>query len=56
MGAVVWAKIEREARKGKPVPSDHAPVIIDIESPGHPFDAGWISADSRIATRVRKQQ
>ena len=51
---VVWAEIDREARKGKPLPSDHAPVVIDIDSPGHPFDAGWSSADSRIAARLRK--
>jgi exodeoxyribonuclease-3 len=42
------------ARKGKQVPSDHAPVAIDIDSPGHPFDAGWTSADSRIAAGLRK--
>jgi exodeoxyribonuclease-3 len=52
---VVWAEIDREARKGKPLPSDHAPVVIDIDSPGHPFDAGWASADSRIAARLQKQ-
>ena len=33
---VVWAEIDREARKGKPVPSDHAPLVIDIDSPGTP--------------------
>lgn len=48
---IVWAEIDREARKGKPVPSDHAPVVIDIDSPGHPFDAGWASTESRIASR-----
>ena len=52
---VVWAEIDRETRKGKPLPSDHAPVVIDIDSPGHPFDAGWASAESRIAARLRKQ-
>ncbi|MBS0184692.1 MAG: hypothetical protein JSS39_20070 [Nitrospira sp.] len=36
---------------GKPLPSDHAPLVIDIDNPGHPFDAGWASADSRIAAR-----
>jgi len=51
---VVWAEIDREARKGKPLPSDHAPLVIDIDSPGHPFDAGWASAESRIAARSRK--
>src|SRR2546425_11948906 len=48
---VVWAEIDREARKGKPIPSDHAPLVIDIDSPGHPFDAGWTSAEKRIAER-----
>jgi exodeoxyribonuclease-3 len=48
---VVWAEIDREARKGKPVPSDHAPVVIDLDEAGRPFDAGWASADGRIAAR-----
>lgn len=48
---LAWTEIDREARKGKPVPSDHAPVIIDIDSPGRPLDAGWASADGRIAAR-----
>ncbi len=47
----VWAEIDREARKGKPIPSDHAPVVLDLDAAGHPFDAGWASADSRIAVR-----
>jgi exodeoxyribonuclease III len=51
---VVWAEIDREARKGKPIPSDHAPLVIDIDKPGQPFDAGWTSAESRIASRVQK--
>ena len=51
---VVRAEIDREARKGKPLPSDHAPVVIDLDSPGHPFDAGWASAESRIAARTKK--
>jgi exodeoxyribonuclease-3 len=48
---VVWSEIDREARKGKPLPSDHAPVVIDIDEPGRPFDAGWTSAEERIAAR-----
>jgi exodeoxyribonuclease-3 len=48
---VVWADIDRETRKGKPTPSDHAPVVIDLDAPGHPFDPGWASADERIAAR-----
>ena len=47
----VWAEIDREARKGKPVPSDHAPLVIDVDAPGCPFDAGWIESASRIAAR-----
>jgi len=42
---VVSAEIDREARKGKPLPSDHAPLVIDIDSPDYPFDAGSASAD-----------
>ncbi|HEX9190354.1 MAG TPA: exodeoxyribonuclease III, partial [Vicinamibacteria bacterium] len=48
---VVWAEIDREARKGKPTPSDHAPVLVDVDEPGHPLDAGWAGADGRIAAR-----
>jgi len=47
----LWAEIDREARKGKPIPSDHAPLAIDLDEPGHPFDAGWTSAERRIAAR-----
>ena len=48
-----WSEIDREARKGKPIPSDHAPVIIDLDAPGVPLDAGWKGADERIAGRRR---
>ena len=51
---IVWTEIDREARKGKPIPSDHAPLVIDIDTAGLPFDAGWASADERIAERRRK--
>jgi exodeoxyribonuclease-3 len=51
---VVWAEIDREARKGKPIPSDHAPLVIDVDQAGHPFDAGWTSAEARIAARQGK--
>src|SRR5439155_613927 len=40
---VGWAEIDREARKGKPVPSDHAPLVIDLDHPGTHFDAAWKS-------------
>jgi exodeoxyribonuclease III len=49
---VVWAEIDREARKGKPTPSDHAPVLIDLDEPGHPIEAGWEAALARIAARA----
>jgi exodeoxyribonuclease III len=48
---IVWSEIDREARKGKPIPSDHAPLVIDIDEPGVAFDAGWTSAEGRIAGR-----
>jgi exodeoxyribonuclease-3 len=47
----IWAEIDREARKGKPIPSDHAPVLIDVDEPGVPLDGGWTSAEARIAAR-----
>ena len=49
---VVWTEIDREARKGKPTPSDHAPLVIDLDQTGQPFDAGWSSAEERIAART----
>ena len=50
---VVWTEIDREARKGPPTPSDHAPVVMDLDEPGKPFDAGWSGALSRIAARTK---
>jgi exodeoxyribonuclease III len=47
----IHAEIDREARKGKPIPSDHAPLLIDVDVPGCTFDAGWSSAEGRIAAR-----
>jgi exodeoxyribonuclease-3 len=38
---LIGSEIDREARKGKPIPSDHAPLLIDLDTAGHPFDAGW---------------
>jgi exodeoxyribonuclease-3 len=49
----VWAEIDREARKGKPIPSDHTPLVIDVDEKGHAFDAGWADAEGRIARRIR---
>jgi exodeoxyribonuclease-3 len=48
---VVWAEIDREARKGTPIPSDHAPLLVDLDEPGKPIDAGWEAAAVRIAAR-----
>jgi exodeoxyribonuclease-3 len=50
----LWAEIDREARKGKPIPSDHAPLVVDFDEPGRAFDAGWASADERVAERRAK--
>jgi exodeoxyribonuclease-3 len=53
---IVWAEIDREARKGPPIPSDHAPMAVDLETPGRPFDAGWDGALARIAARTRPRR
>ncbi len=50
---VVWAEIDREARKGPPIPSDHAPLVVDLDAAGRPFDADWAGALSRIAARTK---
>jgi exodeoxyribonuclease-3 len=52
-GRAVWAEIDREARKGVPVPSDHAPLFVDLDEPGRPIDAGWEGALARIAERTK---
>jgi len=52
-GRVVDAEIDRQARKGPPVPSDHAPLTIDLDEPGKPFDPDWAGALARIAKRTR---
>lgn len=51
---LVAAEIDREARKGVPVPSDHAPLFVDIDTPGVLVDAGWDAALERIAARTRR--
>ena len=51
---VVLAEIDREARKGVPIPSDHAPLFVDLDQPGVPIDAGWEGALERIAARTRR--
>ncbi len=53
-GRIVDAEIDRQARKGpKPIPSDHAPVTIDLDEPGSPIDPDWAGALARIAKRSR---
>jgi len=52
---VIWAEIDREARKGPPTPSDHAPVFIDLDEPGAPLDAGWDAALARVRQRTRSR-
>jgi exodeoxyribonuclease-3 len=50
---LVDAEIDREARKGPPVPSDHAPLLIDLDVPGRPLDPDWDGALARIAARTK---
>ena len=50
-GRVVAVEIDREARKGKPIPSDHAPLVLDLDEPGRPFDPGWAGTEDRFAAR-----
>lgn len=44
----VWTEIDREARKGKPIPSDHTPVVVDLDGKGKAFDAKWARADAKL--------
>jgi exodeoxyribonuclease-3 len=50
---LVDAEIDREARKGPPVPSDHAPLSIDLDEPGRLIDPDWDGALARIAKRAK---
>jgi exodeoxyribonuclease-3 len=52
-GRIVDAEIDRDARKGPPVPSDHAPLLIDLDEPGRPIDPDWAGALARINARTR---
>ena len=52
---VVDAEIDRAARKGPPVPSDHAPMTIDLDAPGKPYDPDWVGALARINARTRSR-
>jgi exodeoxyribonuclease-3 len=53
---VVGAEIDRDARKGPPIPSDHAPLLIDLDQPGRPIDPDWEGALARIAARTRPKR
>ncbi len=50
---IVGAEIDRDARKGPPVPSDHAPLLVDLDEPGRPIDPDWEGALARIKARTR---
>ena len=53
---IVDAEIDRDARKGPPVPSDHAPLSIDLDEPGRPFDPDWEGALARIEARTKPRR
>ena len=53
---LVDAEIDRDARKGPPVPSDHAPLLIDLDAPGRSVDPDWSAALARIAARTRPRR
>jgi hypothetical protein len=36
-----------------PIPSDHAPLLIDIDKPGYPFDAGWLRRTRELRRAAR---
>ncbi len=52
---LVDAEIDRQARKGPPVPSDHAPLLVDLDVPGRPLDVDWAGALARITARTRSR-
>jgi exodeoxyribonuclease-3 len=52
----VAVEVDREARKGIPTPSDHAPLVLDLDEPGRPFEAGWSGSDERFAARRAAQK
>jgi exodeoxyribonuclease-3 len=53
---VVAVEVDREARKGQPTPSDHAPLVLDLDEPGRPFDPGWSGSEERFAARRAAQR
>ena len=50
---LVDAEIDRQARKGPPIPSDHAPLLVDLDAPGRSVNVDWDGALARIAARTR---
>jgi len=50
---IVDAEIDRDARKGPPVPSDHAPLLVDLDEPGRAIDPDWEGALARIKARTK---
>jgi exodeoxyribonuclease-3 len=52
----VAADIDREARKGFPVPSDHAPLFLDLDAPGVPVNTGWGGSEAKFAARQAADQ
>ncbi len=53
---IVDAEIDRAARKGPPVPSDHAPLLVDLDEPGRPIDPDWEGALARISARTKPRR
>ena len=53
---IVDAEIDRDARKGPPVPSDHAPLLVDLDEPGRPIDPDWEGALARISARTKPRR
>ena len=53
---IVDVEIDREGRKGKPTPSDHAPLTLDLDEAGKAYDPGWDGAAERIAARRAKKR
>jgi exodeoxyribonuclease-3 len=51
---IVDAEIDRQARKGPPVPSDHAPMTVDLDEPGNSYDPDWEGALARITARTKR--
>jgi len=48
-------EIDRAARMGKPLSSDHTPLVIDLDEPVRAFGDGRTGGEARIARRVRQR-